>query len=205
MAEPPPPARRRSRWLRPLLAVAVVLVGCVVAGNVYLVASTSGAVLPDVAAAPARPYVIVLGNKTVAGVPCRELAARLEVSRALYAAGQVRKIVVSGAVRPHYEEPYTMAAWLERHGVPRQAIVIDPGGHRTAATMANAAALGIHEAVIATQAYHLPRSIYLARHAGIDAVGVPAASNERSFKTVIREWLARAEVLIEVALRGVRS
>lgn len=98
-----------------------------------------------------------------------------------------------------------MAVWLERHGVPKDAIVIDPVGRRTAATMANAAALGIRSALIATQGYHLPRSLYLARGAGIDAVGVPATPAGRYFMTTIRESLARAEIVIEVALRGVRG
>jgi vancomycin permeability regulator SanA len=205
MAEAPPPVRRRSRLQRALVVVAAVGLGWVIASNIYVVTSTRAAILPDVAHAPARPYAIVLGNLAIAGIPSRELANRLEVGRALYAAGQVRKIVVSGMVRADYEEPYAMAAWLERHGVPKQAIVIDPAGHRTAATMANAAALGIREAVIATQAYHLPRSLYLARRAGIDAVGVPAAPTEWHFKTWIREWAARAEIIVEVALRGVRA
>ena len=66
-----------------------------------------------------------------------------------------------------------MAAWLEARGVTR-ADVAGPGGHRTAATMADAAAVGARSALVVTQGYHLPRSLYLARRAGIDAVGVPA-------------------------------
>src|SRR4029079_2883720 len=105
--------------------------------------------------------------------------------------------------------PYSMAAWLEGKGVPRDAIVIDPHGYRTAATMANAAARGIRSALVATQAYHLPRSLYLARHAGIDAIGTPApsASGPATLRwhARLREMLARAEIVIEVALRGVRG
>ena len=75
--------------------------------------------------------------------------------------------------------------------------------------MAGAAALGVKAALVATQAYHLPRSLYLARRAGIDAVGVPATRGRRStwqnMHTYIREILARAETVIEVALRGVRA
>ena len=204
MAETAAAAPRRWRRLA-LLALPVLLVGWLVAANLHVIASTKAAIVPDVASAPARDYVIVLGNKVIDRTPSRELASRLEVARALYAAGRVRKIFVSGLVRSDYEEPYTMAVWLERHGVPKDAIVIDPVGRRTAATMANAAALGIRSALIATQGYHLPRSLYLARGAGIDAVGVPATPAGRYFMTTIRESLARAEIVIEVALRGVRG
>ena len=74
--------------------------------------------------------------------------------------------------------------------------------------MANAAARGIRSALVATQPYHLPRSLYLARHAGIDAIGVPARSTAggvtRRWHARLREMLARAEIVVEVALRGVR-
>jgi SanA protein len=87
-------------------------------------------------------------------------------------------------------------------------MILDPKGFRTAATMADAAALGIKDVLICTQWYHLPRALYLARHAGMRATGVPAdppggvlADRLHSF---FREGLARPEIILEVALRGVR-
>jgi vancomycin permeability regulator SanA len=190
-----------------LLAVALVAVW-VVAGNAHVLATTSAAIVDGVEAAPPREYVIVLGNRVKDRIPCDELAERLEVGRALYAAGRVRTIIVSGMVRRDYEEPYSMAAWLERKGVPRAAIVIDPHGYRTAATMASAAKMGVRAALIATQPYHLPRSVFLARHAGIDAIGVPARSTSgivsQRWHARVREMLARAEIVLEVAVRGVK-
>ena len=101
-----------------------------------------------------------------------------------------------------------MAAWLEARGVPPADIVVDEGGHRTAATMADAAALGVRSALVVTQGYHLPRALYFARHAGIDAVGVPAPAGPAGLvglaQGVRPRDTARAEALLEVALRGVR-
>ena len=86
--------------------------------------------------------------------------------------------------------------------------MIDPHGYRTAATMANAAARGIRSALVATQPYHLPRSLYLAATPGIDALGVTAPNRGRDLlgeaKNFIRERIARLETLFEVLLRGVR-
>ncbi len=154
--------------------------------------------------------MVVLGNRVFpGGIPSRELAARLETGRALYAAGRARRILVSGLAQPDYDEPHAMAAWLEAHGVPAADVVLDLGGYRTAATMADTAALGVRSILVATQAYHLPRALYLARHAGIDAVGVPSENGRRStfdqIRTALRETLARAEIVVEVALRGVRG
>ena len=74
-----------------------------------------------------------------------------------------------------YDEPHAMAALAGgARGRSRRRSWSDAGGHRTAATMADAAALGVRSALVVTQGYHLPRALYLARHAGIDAIGVPA-------------------------------
>lgn len=159
--------------------------------------------------APIRPVVIVPGNLVGrGGRPSPELASRLSTALALYRSGRAGKILVSGLTHGGYDEPRAMAAWLLAHGVPSQDLLLDPGGHRTAATIADALALGVRSALVATQRYHLARSLYLARAAGMEAVGVSAP---RAASSVVgaalvhtREVLARAEVLLEVAWRGVR-
>ena len=54
----------------------------------------------------------------------------------------------------------------------------------------------------------MPRSLYLARGAGIEAVGVPAPEYRSgwmdSFRMFCRETAARAEIVLEVAFRGVK-
>jgi vancomycin permeability regulator SanA len=207
MPDGPPPARRR--WGRRLAAGFLGLVALIGAGNVYVVRRTRDRRVDSVATAPARPYAMVLGNRVFAGnIPCPELAARLATGRALYVAGRAQRIIVSGMVGPDpdYDEPAAMAAWLEARGVPAAAIVRDAGGYRTAASMADAAATGVRSLLIVTQSYHLPRSLYLAEHAGIDAIGVPAPDRGKSFMHLyVREPTARAESVVEVFLRGVRG
>jgi len=198
------------RWRKGLAIGAAVGAALIAAGNVYVLSTTRSALVATVADAPVRPYVVVLGNRVFpGGIPSQELAARLETGRQLYAAGRAQKIIVSGLSRSDYDEPHPMAAWLEAHGVPAADVILDLGGYRTAATMADTAAMGVRSVLVATQGYHLPRSIYLARHAGIDAVGVPSENSRRTifdlFRTALRETLARAETVLEVALRGVRG
>ena len=193
--------------------VALLAVGWISGANAYLVASTRAAIVTDVAAAPERPVVIVLGNRVFPdGSPCWDLAERLETGAALYRAGRAKKIIVSGAWYPvvNYDEPHAMADWLVARGIPAADVVLDVGGFRTAATMADAVKLGVHGALIATQQYHLPRAIYLARHAGLDVVGVASPPSGKDplmarLKVAVREGLARAEIIVEVALRGVRG
>ena len=200
-----PPRRRWPRWLAVAVVVVVVLV---TAANLYLLRAAEALTAANVDSAPVRPYAIVLGNRVFEdGSPSPELAARLELGLALHRAGRAEKLVVSGRVAGAYDEPHAMARWLEARGVSPGNIVVDMGGHRTAATMAGTAALGVRSALVVSQGYHLPRALYLAHHAGIDAIGVPAVTRSwgrwADVRRFLRETAARAEIVLEVAVRGV--
>jgi vancomycin permeability regulator SanA len=209
MAEAPP---RRLRLGRALVGALALGLAVVVAGNAWVLHATAHDIAASVADAPDRPVAIVLGNRVFRdGSVSRELANRIRVALELYRAGKVRRVFLSGAARAEedYDEPAAMAGWLERRGVPRSAMILDGHGYRTAATMANAAAQGFRDVLVCTQRYHLPRSLYLARRAGLGATGVVAddamtGDYERAH-SFIREGLARAETVVEVALRGVRA
>src|SRR5262249_42264327 len=64
--------------------------------------------------------------------------------------------------------------WLVAHGVPEADLTLDRRGHRTAATMANASAMGLKQALGCTQPYHLPRAPHPPPHPGHHAVRLPA-------------------------------
>jgi SanA protein len=210
-AAAPPPEQRPAGprpWRRALAIAAALLLALVAVANVYVIATTRARIVAGVGEAPPRPVAVVLGNKVANGTPSGGLAERLEVALELYRTARVQRLIVSGAVHGDYDEPRAMAAWLVQRGVPASAIILDGGGHRTAATMADVAAMGVRAALICTQPYHLPRALYLARHAGVDALGVPSsdrrASPYETIRSFVREGLARAETVVEVAFRGVR-
>jgi SanA protein len=212
MASAPAAARPRGRLRRRLAWLAGLTVLGLVAGNVLVIATTWSSIVADAAAAPEMSVAIVLGTRVFPrGIVSMDLRGRLASALDLYERQKVTRIFVSGAYHPeeHYDEPEVMAAWLVRHGVPRDAIVLDRGGHRTAATMADAAAAGLHDVLICTQRYHLPRALYLARHAGLQAVGVEADTQARGrltgAKNLLREGLARPETILEVVVRGVTA
>lgn len=208
MVDEAAPAPRARLW-RILLAVAVVLVVSLTAANVYMVAVTSSDIV-GLAEAPRRPVAIVLGNLVFPrGGVSQDLRPRVETALELFRAGKVERIFLSGLTiqSQDYDEAAEMATWLERRGVPRAAMILDREGYRTAATMANAARNGFVDALICTQNYHLPRAVYIARHAGIRAIGVAPAARMgvgRLLRALWREAPARTEALVEIALRGVR-
>jgi vancomycin permeability regulator SanA len=120
---------------------------------------------------------IVLGSKVMAdGTPSARLRARLDRAAELYRQGMFRVIIVSGGTgREGFSEAAVMAGYLAgRQGVPRAAILLDEHGDNTAATARNSAAIlqahGLATALVVTQYFHVTRSRYALRHAGIATV-----------------------------------
>jgi SanA protein len=106
------------------------------------------------------------------------LRDRLDAARALYEAGKVRAIIVSGREDAIAPEVTVMRAWLRERGVPAADIWIDERGWRTRETMQQAVAVyGVRDAVVCTQSLYMPRTLLLARAAGIRAVGAELPSS----------------------------
>ncbi len=124
-------------------------------------------------AVPARTFAIVPGSRVFGDRPLPILGARLEAALELYRAGRVKAILVSGQETAKAPEATVMRAWLRARGVPAADLWSDGGGTRTRETMNRAAAFyGVTDAIVCTQTVNMARSIYLARQAGIDAVGL---------------------------------
>jgi len=126
-------------------------------------------------AVPARAITIVPGNTVTNGVPEGPLAQRLNAALTLYRMGKTQIILVSGnrQEKNGYDEVTAMHRWLVQRGVSDAAIVDDPAGFRTLDTMERAARIfKVKSAIVCSQGVHPPRSVFLARHAGIDAVGL---------------------------------
>ncbi len=156
---------------------------------------------------PPRAWAIVPGAHVRAdGQPSVPLADRLAGALALLVAGRVERVLLSGNNRtlPQHEVD-VMAAWMANAGVAASVLARDDHGDRTIDTMRNARREhGIAAAIVCTQAFHMPRSLYLARAAGIDAVGLATDTHAYANATrdVMREHLARTKALIDVALLG---
>jgi len=140
------------------------------------------------------------------GRPYPVLVDRLEAARRLYEAGKVRRILVSGDhAQKGYDEPNGMRRWLLDRGVPSEDVFMDHAGVRTLDTMQRAAhVFEVRDAVVCTQRFHLARSVFLARQAGIDAVGIVA--DRRTYGdpryNAAREMLARTRAFADVYVLG---
>jgi len=110
------------------------------------------------------------------GKPTPVLRDRVATAASLYFAGKVEKLLMSGDNRfDTYNEPAAMRDYAVELGVPEEAIVLDYAGQRTYDTCYRARDIfGIRQAILVTQAFHLPRALYTCNKLGVRAIGVPA-------------------------------
>lgn len=130
-----------------------------------------------VGSAPAERAAIVFGaGLTRDGQPTPILRDRVETAAELYFSGKVQKLLMSGDNRfLDYNEPEAMRQYALRLGVPDEAIVLDYAGRRTYDTCYRAKAIfGLDSALLVTQAFHLPRALFLCNALGLQAKGVQA-------------------------------
>jgi vancomycin permeability regulator SanA len=168
------PSVRARSWGRKIGATLVLLAAAGWLGpNLWIAHRAQPYVYSGADAVPARTFAIVPGSRVFRDKPLPILRARLEAALELYRAGRVKAILVSGQESAAAPEATVMRAWLRARGVPAADVWSDAGGTRTRETMNRAAAFyGVTEAILCTQTVNMARSIYLARQAGIDAVGL---------------------------------
>jgi SanA protein len=125
---------------------------------------------------PARRVAIVFGAGIKNGQPSPVLRDRVQTAANLYFSGKVEKLLMSGDNRfVDYNEPEAMRQYALTLGVPDEDIVLDYAGRRTYDTCYRARDIfQLDSVILVTQAFHLPRAIYLCNMLGVDGVGVPA-------------------------------
>jgi SanA protein len=199
------PLRRWPRLTKVALAGAGVLVLLVALANAYVLMSGEDST-SKIADVPRTEVAIVPGALVNAnGTMSTMLADRVEQAAALWQAGKVRKILVSGDHGSwSYDEPDTMRKALVRDGVPPRDVFEDHAGFDTWATMVRARNIfGVRKAVVVTQGFHMPRALFLAEEAGIDATGLTSDLHPYGFqgdKSDAREVLSRVKAIADVTL-----
>jgi len=150
-------------------------------------------------AAPAVPWGIVFGaGLAPGGEPSPILAERLDMALELWRSGRVERLLLTGNADPYHDEIRSMRRYLTKGGVPDRAISGDLEGVSTFDSCWRARGVfGVQRAILVTQAFHLPRAVFLARAAGIDAVGVRAGGGRWRALYVWRELLARPLAVVD--------
>ena len=125
---------------------------------------------------PARIAIVFGAGLTASGAPTTVLKDRVSTAVALYQAGKVEKILMSGDNRfIYYNEPGAMKSFALDLGVPEEDIVLDYAGRRTYDTCYRAGEIfGVDQAILVTQKFHLSRALYTCSALGLESSGVEA-------------------------------
>jgi SanA protein len=200
------PARRWPRLTKIAIAGGALLVLSIAGANAYILLRTESEATDSVADVPQAQVAIVPGALVKPnGEMSAMLADRVRQADALWKAGKVDRILVSGDHHTWaYDEPDTMRKALVAAGVPGQVVFEDHAGFDTWATMVRARSVfGVNDAVVVTQGFHMPRALYLAHAAGIDATGLTADLHQWGYqgrKSEVREVLSRVKAIADTTL-----
>jgi SanA protein len=156
---------------------------------------------------PVRRVAIVFGAEVKRdGTPSVVLKDRIETAVTLYKSGKVEKLLMSGDNRfDDYNEPESMRQYALTLGMPDSDIVLDFAGRRTYDTCYRAKEIfGVDSAVLVTQRFHMPRSLFLCNAFDIDAVGVESENYYYLKRSRLiwntRELLATVQSVLDVYL-----
>ena len=128
------------------------------------------------------------------GEPSAVLFDRIVTAVELYRANRVKKILMSGDnPTENYDEPTAMKETAVKLGVPAEDVVLDFAGRRTYDTCFRAKEIfGVDKAILVSQKFHLPRSVYLCENAGINSLGITANRRKYLYENnwIYREFIA---------------
>ena len=100
------------------------------------------------------------------------------------------------------DEAEALAVLLEAARVPRASILFDRRAARTIDTIHHLAEHhGSARILIVTQAFHLPRALFLARARGLEAWGLAAPGPTPGWRGQLREGLGRMRAVWDVGIR----
>lgn len=149
-----------------------------------------------------KKVALVFGAGVLANqLPSRALLRRIETGVDLYKKGKVDILLMSGDNRfAEYNEPKVMKKVAMQLGVPESSILLDFAGRRTYDTCYRAKhVFNVHEAILVSQPFHLPRAAFLCAAKGIEAVSVGTDDGGQYSLLTVLGWYAREALAIIVA------
>lgn len=127
---------------------------------------------------------------------------RVEAAINVYESGKAAKILVSGDNSTlEHNEVDPARVYLLGRGIPDEDIFLDHAGFDTYSSLYRARdVFGVRSMIIATQSFHLPRAVFIARKLGMEAHGVRADTGPVLIGNYVREVFADEKALFNVLL-----
>ncbi|MCF8331256.1 MAG: YdcF family protein [Bacteroidales bacterium] len=190
-------------WLALLILISSVVIFILFA-NILVELRTKDAVYDNITSIKHNKVGLLLGTGKYLNNGYINLyyKNRLDAAEALFKAGKIDYILVSGDnSSQHYDEPTTIKKDLIKRGIPAKKIYLDYAGFRTLDSVIRSKAIfGQTNITVISQEFHIKRAIYIAGFHDIQAIGYKAGkvSHYYGFKTKLREKLARVKMLLDL-------
>lgn len=128
------------------------------------------------------------------------LRDRVDMAIEIYKKGIVDKVLVTGNNSSvDYNEVIPMKKYLVKNGVPEQDIFTDYAGFDTYSSMYRARDIfKVSSMIVVSQAFHLPRAVYIARHLGLIAYGMEADRGNYLLRNDVREIFGNVKALSDL-------
>ncbi|HSP66406.1 MAG TPA: YdcF family protein [Bryobacteraceae bacterium] len=129
--------------------------------------------------AQAADVIVVLGAAEYRGRPSPVLEARLNHALFLYLRNLAPRILTTGGAGgdPSFTEGGVAQAYLSRHGVPSEAILVESEGESTVHSIAAAAEImrrmNLRSCIVVSDGYHIYRVKKLLENQGMKVFGSP--------------------------------
>jgi uncharacterized SAM-binding protein YcdF (DUF218 family) len=143
--------------------------------------------------AQAADVILVLGAAEYRGHPSPVLQARLNHALFLYRQGLAPRILTTGGKGgdPTFTEGEVARAYLSKHEIPSEAIIVESEGESTVHSIAAAAEImrrmNLHSCIVVSDGYHIYRVKKMLEFQGMDVYGSPRPSLQR--EDWRQEWL----------------
>ena len=194
--------RRKRLRIKVALLSAFVVLGAPIAARLAMHSAARGRVYCDVGSVPNCRVAVVLGaGVRPDGTLSTLLQDRVDAGIALYKAGRVEKLLMSGDNSvTHYNEPQRMMEYAVSHGVPPEDVAMDFAGRRTYDSIYRAKRIfGLDKVIIVSQRLHLDRAVFLCDRLDVEGCGFAADKpHHNNSKAAIREVPACLSALVDV-------
>jgi SanA protein len=167
----------------------------------YIVHATSASIFSSMDNLPHTQVAMVLGaSVTAEGVLSPILKERADEAIALYQAGKVDKILVTGdnATLSH-DEVDPVGKYMVALGIPKDDIFLDHAGFDTYSSMYRARdVFEVQSVTIVSQPFHLPRAVFIAQSLGLTAYGASAGNGELYLYNSVREIPSSVKAVYDI-------
>ncbi|MBB3189821.1 SanA/YdcF family protein [Halomonas cerina] len=174
--------------------------------NLWVIGATRERIEHDLASCRPERVGIVFGTSrwTRSGHRNPHFEGRMIAAHELLRLGRVDHLLLSGDNRTrYYNEPVAMWRDLRGRQVRDEDMTLDYAGFSTFDTLARARdVFGVERALLVTQAWHLPRALFIAEALGLEASGCVAPERPVTslWRLKAREWVARVGTLGDLYL-----